>query len=180
MRLESSFHGYAAAFENIQHHVLIQRLNSDLVLWIRQFLCDRPQRVSLNASMLVKPVLSDEIVVNTGAPQGCVLSPVFFSLYTKDVRCHDPIITLLKYADDMALVVCLKNEFFISQYFLQIDVLNTMLKDSFLELNVGKTKELVLGNSREREARRSVVIDQREVEMVDSFKYLGSIIDKKL
>ena len=55
-----------------------------------------------------------------------------------------------------------------------------MLKDSFLELNVGKTKELVLGYSSEREARRSVVTDQREVEMVDSFKYLGTIIDKKL
>ena len=74
----------------------------------------------------------------------------------------------------------LKDEFSIPQYFLQIDVLNTMLKYSFLELNVGKTKEFVLGNSREREARRSVVIDQREVEMVDSFKYLGTITDKKL
>ena len=130
--------------------------------------------------MLVKPVLSDEIVVNTGAPQGCVLSPVLFSLYTNAIRCHDPILTLLKYADDMSLVSCLKDEFSISQYFLQIDVLNAMLKDRFLELNVGKTKELVLGNNREREARRSVVIDQREVEMVDSFKYLGTPIDKKL
>ena len=80
----------------------------------------------------------------------------------------------------MAVVGCLKDEFSISQYFLQIDVLNTMLKDSFLELNVGNTKELVVGNSRERKVRRSVVIDQREVEMVDSFKYLGTPIDKKL
>ena len=81
----------SAAFQTIPHHVLIQRLldldvNSDLVLWIRQFLCDRPQRVSLNAHMLVKHVLSDEIVVNTGASQGCVLSPVLFSLFTNDIR----------------------------------------------------------------------------------------------
>ena len=46
----------SAAFQAIQH-VLIQRLldldiNSDLVLWIRQFLRDRPHRVSLNARML--------------------------------------------------------------------------------------------------------------------------------
>ena len=85
------FMDMSAAFQTIQHHILIQRLldldvNSDLVLWIRQFLCDRPQRVSLNARMLVKFVLSDETVVNTGAPQGCVLSPVLFSLFTNDIR----------------------------------------------------------------------------------------------
>ena len=73
----------SAAFQTIQHHVLIQRpldldVNSDLILWIRQFLCDRPQRINLNARMLVKPLLSGEIVVNTAAPQGGALSPVSF------------------------------------------------------------------------------------------------------
>ena len=129
------FVNMSAAFQAIQH-VLIQRLldldiNSDLVLWIRQFLRDRPHRVSLNARMLFKPVLSDEIVVNTGAPQGCVLSPVLFSLYTNDIRCHDPTLTLLKFTDNIVLVGCLKDEFSISQYFLQTDVLNTMLKTVF-------------------------------------------------
>ena len=76
---------------------------------------------------------------------------MLFSLYINDIRCHDPILTLLKYADDMSLVGYLKHEFSISQYYLQIDVLNTMLKDSFREVNVGKTKELVLDNSRGRE-----------------------------
>ena len=117
------FMDMSAAFQTIQHHVLIQRfLDLDvhfvLVLWIRQFLCDRPQRVSLNAHMLVKPVLSDEMVVNTGAPQGCFLSPVLFSLCTNDIRYHDPVLILLKYADYMAFVGCLKDEFSISQYFL--------------------------------------------------------------
>ena len=41
-------------------------------------------------------------------------------------------------------------------------VLSTMLKDSFRELNVIKTKELVLGTGMERSAGRSFVIDQRE------------------
>ena len=90
------FMDMSAAFQTNQHHLLIQILldldvNSDLVLWIRQFLCDRSQCISLNAVKLVKPVLSDEMVVNTGAHQGCVLSPVRFSLYaggTHGARCH--------------------------------------------------------------------------------------------
>ena len=75
----------------------------------------------------------------------------------------------------MVLVGCLKEEFSISQYFLQIDVLNTMLRQ-FFQIKCRETKEHVLGNSKGREARRSVVIDQREVEMADSFRYLILLI----
>ena len=56
-------------------------------------------------------------------------------------------------------------------------VLSTMLKDSFRELNVIKTKELVLRTGMERSTGRSFVIDLRAVERVDSFKHLGTISD---
>ena len=103
------------AFNTIQPHVLIKKLlnlevNPDLILWIRQFLCDRPQRVRLNGSLSRDPVLSDEVIVNTGAPQGCVLSPILFSIYTNDISCNNSFLTLIKYADDMALVGRLKDE----------------------------------------------------------------------
>ena len=80
---------FSSAFNSIQPHVLIKRLldldvNTDLVLWIRQFLCDRPQRVRLNSRFCDQPVLSGELVLNTGVPQGCVLSPVLFSVYTNE------------------------------------------------------------------------------------------------
>ena len=68
---------FSSAFNTIQSHLLLKRLldldvSPSLVLWIRSFLCNRPQRVTVN------DVLSNEIVVNTGAPQGCVLSPILF------------------------------------------------------------------------------------------------------
>ena len=44
-------------------------------------------------------VLSDKIVVNTGAPQGCVHSPILFSIYTKDISSNNSYLTLIKYAD---------------------------------------------------------------------------------
>ena len=40
---------------------------------------------------------------NTGAPQGCVLSPVLFSLYSSDYRHSDTSCPIIKYADDTSL-----------------------------------------------------------------------------
>ena len=91
---------------------------------IRQFLCDRPQRVRLNGLMCRDPVLSDEIVVNTGAPQGCVLSAVLFSLHTNDILSNKSFLTLFKYADDIPLVCCLKDELSVFEYLPQIKALS--------------------------------------------------------
>ena len=49
---------------------------------------------------------------------------------------------LFKFADDMALVGLLLNEDFLATYFFTL--LNEWCEESFLEINVGKTKELVL------------------------------------
>ena len=62
------FMDFSSAFNTIQPHVLIKKLlnlevNPDLILWIRQCLCDRPQRVRLNGSLSRYPVLSDEVIV---------------------------------------------------------------------------------------------------------------------
>ena len=70
---------FSSAFNTIQLHLLILRLlnldtNHPIVLWIRQVLCVPPQSVSLNGTF------SDELIVNTRATQGCVLSPVLFVL----------------------------------------------------------------------------------------------------
>lgn len=58
------FVDFTAAFNTMQVHVL----NGGLVHWVKDFLTDCPQRVRF------KEGLSDEIVLNTGAP--------FYHLYS--------------------------------------------------------------------------------------------------
>ncbi len=53
-------------------------LNTALCDWIQDFLTDRPQVVNMGQ------FTSNSITLNIGAPQGCVLSPLLYSLYTHD------------------------------------------------------------------------------------------------
>ena len=151
-------------------------VSPSLILWIRSFLRDRPQRVIVNG------VLSNEIVVNTGAPQGCTLSPLLFSVYTNEMTCDDEILRLIKFADDMALIARLIDEHSLSAYFDFIAKLAAWFNDSFLVLNITKTKELCLESKRATDPSllRPVQISSENIEQVNSFKYLGLIIDENL
>ena len=65
------------------------------------FLVDRSQCVRVNGSV------SDMLFSSTGSPQGCVLSPILYSLYTDDCRGPQPGRLILKLSDDMVIVcVC--------------------------------------------------------------------------
>lgn len=54
------------------------RLPPSTCSWIRDLLVNRPQRVKLG------PYYSSSHALSTSSPQGCVLSPLIYSLYTSD------------------------------------------------------------------------------------------------
>ncbi len=71
--------------------------------WINIFLTCRQQLVRLGK------YTSSTRTISTGAPQGCVLSPLLFSLYTNDCTSKDPSVKLLKFADDSTLIGLIQN-----------------------------------------------------------------------
>ncbi|KAL3051735.1 hypothetical protein OYC64_001881 [Pagothenia borchgrevinki] len=77
------FIDYSSAFNTIVPSKLVIKLrdlglNSALCDWILNFLTGRPQAVR------VGNITSSTLILNTGAPQGCVLSPLLYSLFTHD------------------------------------------------------------------------------------------------
>ncbi|KAK3542913.1 hypothetical protein QTP70_006536 [Hemibagrus guttatus] len=71
--------------------------------WITNFLTARQQQVRLGK------LTSGSLTISTGAPQGCVLSPLLFSLYTNDCTATDPSVKLLKFADDTTVIGLISN-----------------------------------------------------------------------
>ena len=117
-------------------------------------------------------------VLRVLTPQGCVLSPMLFSIYTNHMNLQTAVTCLFKFADDMALVGLLLNENSLATYFSHVLLLNEWCEESFLEINVGKTKELVKGEKKWKNVR--VKVNNESVVVVSNFKYLGTLVDNKL
>ena len=175
------FLDFSSAFNTIQPHLLMRKLmvmdtNSVIIRWLCSFLTDRPQRVVVRSSTTLE--VSSEVRTNTGAPQGCVLSPALFTLYTSDFRCTARDTLQVKFSDDTLLTGLITTSE--NSYRCAVEKLVSWCNDSHLLLNVTKTKEIVVDFRRDPPPPRPLVINGEEVEIVGEYKYLDSIIDCKL
>ena len=82
----------------------------------------------------------------------------------------------------MALVARLKDEQSWSSYFNFIEHLISWFDESYLKLNVKKTKELLIEEHRARDTSllQHVRIKTEDVESVKTFEYLGTVLDSNL
>ena len=135
---------------------------------------DRPQQVRIGNT------LSEVLVTNTGAPQGCVLSPVLFTTYTADCRAKDSIHNIqIKFADDTSLSGLIENGDEKS-YREAVEELVEWCDNHYLVLNVTKTEEMIIDFRTKKESLRPLTIKGEDVRQVSSYKYLGTIIDNQL
>ena len=172
------FIDFSSAFNTIQPHVLLNKLkemnvSSNLILWINSYLSQRPQYTKLNNAK------SNIIITNTGAPQGCVLSPLLFTLYTNNCKSNYPSCSIIKYADDTAIVGKI-NKDNSTEFLNQVDLFVDWCNSHFLTLNVKKTKEMLIDFRVNKHVPDKIVIANEHVERVHEYKYLGMIMDDKL
>jgi hypothetical protein len=97
------FIDFSSAFNTIVPSKLITKLrtlglNTSLCNWILDFLTGRPQVVRVDNNTSTKGIL------NKGAPQGCMLRPLLYTLFTHDCTARHDSNTIIKFADDTTVV----------------------------------------------------------------------------
>ncbi len=102
------FIDFNSAFNTIIPQQLINKLsllglNNSLCNWILDFLTGRPQSVRVGHNT------SSTTTLSTGAPQGCVLSPLLFTLLTHDCTAKFSSNHIIKFADDTSVVGLISN-----------------------------------------------------------------------
>ena len=175
------FVDFTSAFNTIVPSILLEKLESMNVPYylqslVKAFLVDRQQYVRIGNGK------SSTLNCDIGCPQGCVLSPVLFSIYTDFIKSTSEKVKIFKYADDMAIVGFLnfKDPSTSYPYFESVQNFVEQCASVNLLINSTKTKEMVVSFSRTYSIYDYLFINGSPIERVDTFKYLGTFFDSNL
>ncbi|KAI4882647.1 hypothetical protein NFI96_005649, partial [Prochilodus magdalenae] len=164
------FIDFSSAFNTIIPSRLIHKLStlgisSTLCSWIMDFLSCRPQCVRMGEHT------SPSLTLSTGCPQGIVLSPLLYTLYTHDCTTTYSSNTIIKFANDTTIIGNITNDDE-GPYREEVKLLTEWCAANNLSLNVSKTKELIIDFRKGGRMHTPLNIGGTLVERVSSFKFL--------
>lgn len=169
------------AFETIEPELLIDKLRkygvqNESLLWFQNYLTNRKQKVKFNN------VLSNEVNNGLGVPQGSILGPLLFIMYINDLGNCLKYCKIKMFADDTLIYIICDNIHDANIKLNEdLDCLFNNLCYHKLKLNTKKTKAMIISNKKFIDLDNiNIRIHAEKIELVDTIKYLGVVIDKKL
>ena len=135
-------------------------LNPSLCRWILAVLTGHPQMIRVGNNT------SATLILNTWAPQECVLIPLLYSLFTHDCVVKHDSNTIIKFSDDTTVGLITDNDE--TAYREDVRDLAVWCQDNNLSLNVRKTKEMIMDYRKIGPVRPAINIDRSLVEWVES------------
>jgi hypothetical protein len=178
----------SAAFDTIDHSILIERLtswfglNGAVLSWIRSYLSSRSFKVTLNSTE------SPNYQLFYGVPQGSVLGPLLFTLYTTPLSSlisHSTVNHHL-YADDTQLFISFSSSNFATNILRLQDTISNVsawMSSNMLSLNHSKTEFLLIGLPKQLSKIHNPVIQMSpdvSISPVSAARNLGVIFDSNL
>lgn len=131
------------AFDRVNHNVLMQKLEQhgikgNLLAWLSDYLTDRSVQVRVDGAV------SNTIAVTSGVPQGSVLGPILFLLYTNDIP-KLVICKIILFADDIKLWARIRSFDDCTLLQKDLDVLHNWSVENKLPFNFGKCRVINIG-----------------------------------
>jgi len=175
------FIDYEKAFDNIKRQILFNILKTrhipDTLLKARVDIYTQNKILIKFNSKLSKPV-----EINKGVRQGCPLSPTLFNIYLDDIltkwQKHDITgiklsknqqLSTLLFADDQVVIADTEDNLQKAAH-----KLNCLITQYGLTISVQKTKSMAFKGR--DPVRTKIVIDNKIIEQVNMFNYLGNMI----
>jgi hypothetical protein len=184
------FIDFKKAFDLVNHKILLQKLEDIgirgvALRWFESYLVGRTQRVR------VGEVLSPPLPIQTGVPQGAVLSANLFLIFINTLLKQSFIGRINAFADDIAIFYFNKNAKNIWNCINHdLGLLRSWCFQNKMKINVEKTKYINFDyNSfvfekplkfHNEMCSRQETCDCESIEQVNSLKYLGVVFDQTL
>ena len=169
----------SAAFDRVWHKGLLYKLRrigigGTLLAWITDYLSNRKQRVVIDGSH------SDWTHIKSGVPQGSILGPLLFLIYTNDIV--DNIESeILLFADDTAILEPLnQGNASIDKVNRDLQRLSDWASQWLVKFNPTKTKYLIFSKRLVRNDYGPLYLQNKELTEVSSHKHLGLVLNNTL
>ena len=166
----------AQAFDKVWHEGLLTKLKSlfpkRLYKILKSYLEERTFHIKINKTV------SQLYSIEAGIPQGSILGPLLYLLYTADFPTSEHT-TIAKYADDTAILSIHKTPGTSTQ-----NLQNHMLKaqDWFnnWRVTVNDQKSVHVMFTLRKDTADAIYINNKQIPLSDKVKYLGMHLDKRL
>lgn len=166
----------AQAFDKVWHEGLLYKLREilplNLHLLIKSYISNRTFQIKINNS------LSQPFCINAGVPQGSVLGPTLYLLFTADFPVA-PNILVSTFADDTALSTSHMNPVLASLN-MQIYLVNVEKWLNTWRITVNESKSTQITFTKKKQTCPPVFLNNKPIPQSNCTKYLGIHLDRRL
>lgn len=180
-KVAAAFLDVKSAYDNVRKILVKQLIDrqcpTNIIRFIQEWMRDRNTRFVLgNKEIVLRKV-------NKGLPQGGVISPTLYSIYTAEITCDiGKDSKILQYADDIT-IYCMdrgNERDTIERLEESVGIINNNLKEIGLEIEPTKTNIIWFNRERFREGQIRCNIVGKEIKSTNKARFLGIVFDKDL
>lgn len=167
------------AFDSVWHDNLITKLHAIqlplyLLKTLQSYLTNRQFYVTIDSTN------SEVHDIPAGVPQGSLLSPILFNIYTSDLPELPPGVKMGLYADDAAIWTSGRRINSLTTKIIDsLNILNNYYKKNRIKINETKTSAIVFSKGRLLDNVRLQTANAT-IKTENTIKYLGVLLDRKL